>query len=181
MNKMLSAFIGLLMLMMPTVAQAQATKYGEVGDWLIMQNETGCYMLGTYDEDMTFSVFLSTADEAEFWIQSTFWKSLKEGEEQRITVQFDNDSPWEIVAKVRVDQDGPGIAWFGNITPDAEGNTFFGEFMAGKFMTVKYREKLIARLELPNTYKASLELAKCASQRQKDPFARGASRDPFGS
>lgn len=172
----LAAALCTAMMATPAIAQASDTiLYAESGDWNVYQRSGQCYMIGRYGEDEeTLSIFMDSFDQATFWIQHADWKSIRDGSSLDIKVEFDDFGEWDITAKGRSDADGPGISWSGNIEPDENEDSFFGEFMASKSMAIIYRGRLVTKLSMEGSYKASMEMGRClakANVTSPDPFA----------
>jgi len=176
--KIISLAAALCAAMVATPANAQegeAVVYAESGDWTIYQRSEECYMIGRYGSDEeTLSIFMNSLDRAVFWIQHSDWKSIRDNTSLDVKVEFDNFGEWDITAKGRSDVDGPGITWSGNIKPDENEDSFFGEFMAAKSMAISYRGRLVTRLSMEGTYNASMDMGRCLAETKAvnpDPFA----------
>lgn len=172
------------LLLASSPALSQSESFGETHGWSIYQAESSCYMLTYYEEDTTFSIYVSDGQSAEFWVQDKAWQSLSNGSVHNIDVEFDSHGAWGINATGKSDADGPGLAWLGNIAENSEGDTFFGEFMASSAMTIRFNGRTISNLDITGSREAALILVRCLkdmsenkdpfrnSQRQTDPFAQ---------
>lgn len=169
----------ILALMVATLAApasaGPATSYGEVGGWSVYLRDNSCYMIGRYDGETTLTVSVDGSNSAEFWLQNPGWRSLSNGSNQNIQVEFDSLGAWDINAVVVSDHDGPGVAWNGNISSNSNGDSFLGEFAAARTMVVRRNSRMVVGLKLTDTYRASMKLAECMgdmlSRTTSDPFA----------
>lgn len=177
--KIIALAAALCTAMLAAPANAQSTDtilYAESGDWNVYQRSGECYMIGRYGEgEETLSVFMDSFDRAIFWVQHGDWKSIRNNTSLDVKIEFDDFGEWDITAKGRSDDDGPGITWSGNIKPDENDDSFFGEFMASKSMTISYRGRLVTKLSMEGSYKASMEMGRCLAE------TNAASPDPFAN
>lgn len=182
-NKILTAAIALAALVLPTTASASAEFYAESGGWTIFKGERSCHMTASYEGDALLTVYVEDAEQAVFWLQNPSWKSIRDEADYKLQIEFDDYGAWDMPAFGKSDQDGPGIAWVGNIASDRNDNTFMGEFMVAEGMTVSINGRRVGSYSMKDTRSASLTLSTCLrlAHQSSDPFQglEGVPADPF--
>ena len=175
----ITATVGFLL--SPTTASAQSSLYAEVGGWAIFQNSKSCHMSAEYESDTLLTVYMEDSEHAAFWLQNPAWKSIKQDARYSLKIEFDDYGAWDMPSTGRSDDDGPGVAWVGNIDQNADGDTFMGEFMIASGMRVSINGREVGRYSMKDTRSAALSLSRCVIQAQKgrDPFRGQGQVDPF--
>lgn len=171
-NTILATAIALAALVMPATASAETEFYAETGGWTIFKGNGSCHMIASYESDAILSVYVEDMSSAGFWLQNPAWKSIKDGSRYTLQIEFDDYGEWDMPAVGRGDEDGPGVAWIGNIQPNAQENTFMGEFMVATGMRVSINGREIGRYSMEDTRAASMTLSSCLrnAHATADPF-----------
>jgi hypothetical protein len=183
MKTMYAALTALAMLLTPAMASAQVEFYAESGGWTIFKGPRSCHMIASYEGDALLTVYVEDAEKAVFWLQNPSWKSIRDDAEYELQIEFDDYGAWDMPASGKSDEDGPGIAWVGNIASDRNDNTFMGEFMVAEGMTVSINGRRIGSYSMKDTRSAALTLSTCLriAHQTSDPFEglEGVPTDPF--
>lgn len=158
----------------PTQNNVETTLWARVGDWSVLTDHTlgdSCFMIKGFADGTTFRLGfdLKFNRKSFFMIGNSDWASIKVGEEYPITVQLDDNDPW--------DAPTVGIA-LGNLVvlhavfQDTE---FWGEFAEARVLRLQRNGREFSRLALGDTAPAIDQVIAC----QKAANKVRAQRDPF--
>jgi hypothetical protein len=168
------------------------TLWKHVDSWQVRVDTTlnyGCFIMAEYEQGSVLRIgFDPSSDGAYLLITNERWRSIEQGKEYTLVLQFDDKDPWEASAQGFKFENSPYPFLY---TPFSEAG-FFKEFMRSHELTIEYRRERIASLSLRGSFAATREMVNCQRQidetrstrqtRRNDPFApraRGASNDPF--
>jgi len=186
-------FVSIVIWPTDLMAGADSPLWKRVGSWDVRVDKTlgnGCFAMAEYEGGTTFRIGFNPPNKNGYVIVGhANWKSLEEGKEYPIKLQFGNAVPWTGDATgFKFEKTDPIVFLMITIIE----TDLFTEFMRKTYIKVSYNEKTIAKLNLKGSYAAFEEVAKCqkamkaggeTSPAGKDPFARGASSslDPFAN
>jgi hypothetical protein len=159
----------------------------EVRGWTIAVDKTlanGCFIVSYFDGGTALRVgFDRRHGNAYVMLLNDNWRSIREGNEYQISVQFDSQAPWNASATGVRMGGSPGFI----ATTDK--TDFMVEFMRQRGMSVTYSGREITRLSLRGTAAATQEMLRCQDAMNggrstvgSDPFESGSSgsgSDPF--
>lgn len=147
----------------------------------------GCFAHQTYEDGTAVRLgFDPRNSNIYFMFGNKAWKSLEAGKVYQMRFVFDDVKSYD--GEMTGHRLGEGIY----LDHSAVSATFTKDFMARGGVRIYYRGAQITHLSLRNTYAAVGEVVNCqrefastgnqggnSPQPANDPFARGASRDPF--
>jgi hypothetical protein len=155
----------------PAASAATYRTYADVGGWTITVDGSMCSMSARYHDGSVLSVFSDESTRLAFWVQNKKWQSIKEAGVYQLSVEMDSMGAWNLDAVEASDSDGPGLAWFGNVNPNANDDSFVAEFAIGSTMKVFRGQSMIATFDLTGTRAATIALIRCIrSVGGNDPF-----------
>lgn len=196
MNSRLLAFsflVGVL-LNTPHVLAESSVKWKKVGGWEIRVDRTlddGCFLFSIFERGTALRLgFGGSLGGAYLMIGSLAWKSLEIGKSYKLTIRFDEESPWTGDATaVQMGRDLTAL------TLPFKNPKFIHEFARRHGIYVSYQGRKVANLTLRGTYAAVNEMLACQKNMSgerasnqtvapaRDPFARPVKRvesnDPF--
>ncbi|MDP8993556.1 MAG: hypothetical protein M3N07_01010 [Pseudomonadota bacterium] len=173
---MLSMLIALSLLQAaasgPPPAQAET-----IQGWNLASSAQGCLVHTTQRAGTVLSVFaLPEQDGIGFLLQNRKWTGLRDGAVYPLSIRFDDGSEWPVpaIARIEIDEDGPGL--FFAIRPGSEsgGQDFMSEFASARAMRIDTDSGPVDRLRLTNSRGATVALAQCLSR------LWGGEANPFG-
>lgn len=169
----------------PVAHSNETSHWKTVGNWRVMVNPTldyGCFVFTTYGKAFLRVGVDRSNDQIYLTIYDQSWQSLGSGKKYDLTMEFDNEGPWNVSATAA--DIGDGVV---ALTATTTTGQFLVEFMKRHYLNVRYQGDIILRLPLDGSYKAVMEMAECqktagtasqGQQRSRDPFA-GNPDDPF--
>lgn len=172
---------------MPAIA-ANAIPYKQVNGWDVLMDPTmgnACYVTTTYDGGVTLRLgFDFTGPKGMIYIAlgNNAWKSIEDGKDYPVEIQFDNQPVWKANAK---GTDFADSKWLHIITSDPN---FAEEFSRKLGMRVRFNGQQIAGLRLKGTSRAMDEMLACQAMTNEALGSRGGNKpappppsDPFSS
>lgn len=161
-------------------------KWKNVGPWEVRIDKTldfGCFLYAIYEGGTAVRIGFDVGrDSAYLMLGDIDWESIEVGKDYNITMQFDDEVPWEVKATaIRM-----GYPFLMAYTKQWD---FFKEFGRKHYLSVKYKKQEIALLKLNGSAAAVKELLNCQTavtdvrkNIKKDPFSGSGSvrtKDPF--
>ena len=185
-----SAALTLAAALMTAPALAQGTRdWGQVGNWYVGVDGSlanSCYALHEYEDGTVLRIGLDMSSTDDRWyimFGNDRWRSIEEGGEYDVALQFDREPEWTAVA-TGVNM-GPGSNFLYVFGSDLE---FFDEFIFKNTLSLSYAGDIIARLSLSGSARATGAMIECqeaqVSAPAADPFAgkkKKSASDPFAN
>lgn len=167
----------------------EAPLWKRVAGWDIRVDNTlgyGCFALAIYEEGTVFRIGFDPSRNYSGYIVlgHDSWKSLEVDKDYELVFKFDNEAPWNATATGT--QFGSGGITFLHARFDK--GDFLKEFARKHALEVSFKNRVIARLNLKGSARATKEMVNCqvamketgTSSPAGDPFAgSGKKRDPF--
>lgn len=183
------AFITAFILPSFCLAGDDTVAWKKVGGWQILVDRTignSCFLVGSFVGGTVFRIgFDALKDSAYVMVGDDAWTSIEVGKEYDIEIQFDREPPWQVTAEA-IDLGHPFLSAY------TKQWDFIKEFKKKHSLSIKYKNKEIALLNLKGSSVAVDEMVRCQtvfskagkkkSYSKNDPFRSGTpakSRDPF--
>ena len=147
-------------------AAAQATPQIAQG-WQVAGNDSGCVAHSAYRGGTVLTLFaLPGHDGIGFLLQNRQWTDLEDGAAYPLQIRFENGSQWDIgaVARLEIDQDGPGLFFAVQPGSGESGRDFMTEFAAGRGMRIAHNGVALETLQLSGSHGATVAIAQCLSR-----------------
>lgn len=182
-------------LLAPVAAQSETIPWKEIAGWTVrMDPSTGnaCYVTTAYEDGTVLRLGFEFSDNDRllyFSLGNSKWKSLEDGKEYPVRIQFDSETPWDAKASaITVDS-------FTHLKVNTRNADFVTEFSKKLVIRAFHGSKQIVSLRLRGSSKAIDEMLACqqatdklanakkSSPRNGDPFTTTpsvkTSEDPF--
>lgn len=153
----------------------ESTVWRRSGTWTVAVDNTldrGCFLISRFTNDTTFRVGIDPRAPKSYYaiLTNPTWTSLKEGDEHRLSFQFDSEDPWD-VPMTTIDLGGDNV-----LMAPFKDNLFWAEFTRARTLTIKRGGRFVTAISLAGTSRAFDDLVECQKAhggvRQADPFAR---------
>ncbi|MFN3945050.1 MAG: hypothetical protein ACK4K7_08990 [Allosphingosinicella sp.] len=146
----------------PVPTQAQAAQ-----GWNVAATPQVCAVHTAFRSGTVLSVFALQGQEGiAFLIQNPSWQTLEDGAVYRLNIRFDEGEAWpvEAIARLEIDEDGPGLLFA--VKPDdlRSGRSFLDRFASARGMRISNGETRVDTLALTGNHGATVALAQCLSQ-----------------
>ena len=152
-------------------AAAQVTPQNLQGptarEWQVAGTEEGCVAHTAYSGGTVVTMFALAGQEGiGFLLQNRQWTDLEDGAAYPLEIRFENGSLWEIpaVARLEIDQDGPGLFFAVRPGSGESGRDFMSEFAGGRGMHIGHNGIALESLQLSGTHGATVAIAQCLSR-----------------
>lgn len=167
----------------------EAPLWKRVAGWDIRVDNTlgyGCFALAIYEEGTVFRIGFDPSRNYSGYIVlgDQAWESIEVDKDYPLVFKFDDETPWNATATgVRF---GSGEITFLHASFDK--GDFLREFARKHQLEVSFKDRVIARLNLKGSARATKEMLNCqvamketgTSKPARDPFSEtGKKRDPF--
>ncbi|MDR6104070.1 hypothetical protein QE369_004267 [Agrobacterium larrymoorei] len=151
----------------PLLAQSDTVPWKEVAGWTIRMDPTmgnACYLSTVYEDGTILRLgfnFLEGKCELYFSFGNAKWKSLEEGKEYPVRIQFDDETPWEAKASAAE------INSYKYLQVGTHDPNFLVEFSKKLGLKAFYADKQIIFLRLKGSSKAIDEMLECQDTTDK--------------
>ena len=143
-----------------------------IGNWHVRVDLTvkgGCYAFVGYEEDTLLRLsIMPQKDAVVMYLSNWRWRSMRDGQNYKLLIRFDNYEPWTVDANSLLMGDDPALSF------DVTNREFFDEFSTSEVLNVSYNDQSIANLSLSNTRDVLSSLTTCQDAIEEvvdDPFA----------
>ncbi|MEH3110479.1 MAG: hypothetical protein PGN22_10285 [Agrobacterium cavarae] len=159
--------VGLFAVSGPLVAQSETIPWKEVAGWTVRMGPSmgnACYVTTSYEDGTVLRLGFEFSDSDRllyFSLGNTKWKSLEDGKEYPVRIQFDSETPWNAKASaIKVDS-------FTHLKVNTRNADFVSEFSKKLGLRAFYAEKQIVSLRLGGSSKAIDEMLSCQQATDK--------------
>lgn len=162
-----------------TTTKPTAADWKKVGGWQVRVDYTlnnSCFALATYEKGTWLRIGVDDREGRSYYLLfgNQSWQSLAVGDEHKLILSFDQESPWAAEAKV-INLNG-----FKALSISFKEVSFWKEFMRAQQLLIRREGKEVDRLSLPGSAAAVAEIAACQkyhdalgrSEQTPDPFAK---------
>jgi hypothetical protein len=156
---------------------AKGDVFATVGNWVVMDSDTGCTLSASYGSDTTLAVKYNMGlDRATVTVMDSKFKSVKDGKEYSILLHFivngKLDTGWGKIKALGLISDGGEPM----LTFPLDGSDFLTDFRRAETLGLMRKNVVVGSFGLTNSDRATSKLIECSKRAQRrnpaDPFAK---------
>jgi hypothetical protein len=159
-----------------STALALEPLWKRVNEWDVRIDRTlnGCFMMAVYEKGTVLRVGFNPSERNFYMmVANEEWRSLENGKDYDLELQFDRQAPWTAEATgLQMDDLVTLVVTFDDVE-------FIDELARKQSLYVRYRGAQIANLTLRGSYAAVQETIRCQEQINSTPRGAPGPTDPF--